>query len=126
MDTKWLKNSFIYLLIGVALIALVLTDFGANGSRQPSSMSLSEVIEAAKAGQIKKIAVQGDTLIVDRNDTNVEARVQTDPNANIYQIFESTGVPQSQISKIATTYPSPPSLGTILALLIQLPPSVFP
>src|SRR6266446_2986461 len=79
MDTKWLKNSFIYLLIVVALIALFLSFFGTSGSRQPSSMTLSEVMQLARQGEIKKITVQGDTLTVQRTDTTAEAKVQTDP-----------------------------------------------
>jgi cell division protease FtsH len=125
MDTKWLKNSFIYLLIVVALIALFLSFFSSNGKAQPTSMSLSEVIIAAKLGEIKKITVQGDTLLVQRNDTSVESKVQTDPNANLYQIFQSNSVTESQMAKIDVVYAKPAEFGNILGLLIQFLPFVF-
>jgi cell division protease FtsH len=125
MDTKWLKNSFIYLLIIVALIALFLSFFPQNGGKQTSQLSLSEVIQLAKQGQVKTITVEGDTLLVDRNDTNVQAQVQTDPNTNLYQIFQSTGVPQDQISKINVVYQKPAQFGNLLGLLVQFLPFVF-
>src|SRR5437016_2618229 len=110
-DTKWLKNSFIYLLIIVALIALFLSFFPPGAGKQTSQLSLSEVINLAKQGNVKQITVQGDTLIVQRTDTNVEARVQTDPNTNLYQIFNATGVPQSQVAKIDVVYQKPAEFG---------------
>src|SRR3989442_1363773 len=118
MDTKWLKNSFIYLLIIVALIALFLSFFPSGGGKQPQTMSLSEVIQLAKQGNIKKITVQGDTLLVDRTDTNVEAKVQTDPNTNLYQIFQSTGVTPTEIAKIDVVYQKPAEFGNWLGLLV--------
>jgi cell division protease FtsH len=125
MDTKWLKNSFIYLLIIVALIALFLSVFGASGNRQPTSMSLSEVVQGAKQGDIKAISIQGDTLTVQSTTTSVEAKVQTDPNANIFQIFEANGVTPSEIAKIDISYAKPAEFGNILGLLIQFLPFVF-
>jgi cell division protease FtsH len=124
-DTKWLKNSFIYLLIIVALIALFLSFFPTGGNKQTSQMSLSEVIQLAKQGDIKRITVQGDTLIVQRTDTNVEAHVQTDPNTNLYQIFNATGVPQSQVAKIDVVYQKPAEFGNWLGLMVQFLPFVF-
>jgi cell division protease FtsH len=125
MDTKWLKNSFIYLLIIVALIALFLSVFGASGNRQPTSMSLSEVVQGAKQGDIKAISIQGDILTVQSTTTSVEAKVQTDPNANIFQIFEANGVTPSEIAKIDISYAKPAEFGNILGLLIQFLPFVF-
>ncbi|HLG50025.1 MAG: ATP-dependent zinc metalloprotease FtsH [Chloroflexi bacterium] len=125
MDAKWLKNSFIYLLILVAAIALVLSFFSAGGSRQPTQMSLGDVIQLAKQGQIKRIIVQGDTLIVQRTDSQAEARAQTDPNTNIYQILHDAGVPQNQIDKIDVAYQKPAELGNWLGLMVQALPFLF-
>jgi cell division protease FtsH len=122
MDTKWLKNSFIYLLIIVALIALFLSFFPQNGGKQTSQLSLSEVMQLAKQGQVKTITVEGDTLIVDRNDTNVQARAQTDPNTNLYLIFQANGVPEQQVSKIDVVYQKPAQFGSLLGLMVQFLP----
>src|SRR5579884_3288545 len=125
MDTKWLKHSFIYLLILVAAIALFLSFFQTGGGKQPTTMSLAEVIQQAKRGEIRQITVQGDTLTVQRIDSNVEARAQTDPNTNIYQILHDNQVPQDQIDKIDVVYQKPAEFGNWLGLLVQFLPFVF-
>ncbi len=125
MDTKWLKHSFIYLLILVAAIALFLSFFQTGGGKQPTTMSLAEVIQQAKRGEIRQITVQGDTLIIQRNDTNVEARAQTDPNTNIYQILHDNQVPQNLIDNINIVYQKPPEFGNWLGLMVQFLPFLF-
>src|SRR6185312_16816138 len=97
MDTKWLRNSFVYLLIIVALIALFLSFFPSGGGRMPQKESLGDVMQEARQGQIKQIVVQGNTWTVEHND-GVEAHVEADPNTNVYQVMEAAGVPQSAIA----------------------------
>ena len=67
-------------------------------------MTFSEVITLAQQGTIKRIVVQGDTLVVTRTDTNVDAKVQTDANANLIQTLQAAGVTSSQLSKIDISY----------------------
>ena len=125
LDGKWLKNSFIYLLILVAAIALFLSFFPTGGGKQPTTMSLGEVVQLAKKGEIRRIVVQGDTLTVERTDSQVEARAQTDPNANIYQILRDAGVPQNQIEQINVVYQKPAEFGNWLGLMVQFLPFLF-
>jgi cell division protease FtsH len=125
VDTKWLRNSFIYLLILVAAIALFLSIFPSTGGKEPTDMPISEVVRLAKAGQIKKITVEGDTLIVERNDSTQRARARKDPNSDIYQILSTTGVPQEQVGKIDVDYRKPPEFGNWIGLTVQFLPFVF-
>src|SRR6185437_685431 len=125
MDTKWLKNSFIYLLILVAAIALFLSFFPTGGSKQPTTMSLGDVVQLAQQGEIKRIVVQGDTWTVERNDSTVEARAQADPNANIYQVLHDAGVPQNQIDKVNVVYQKPAEFGNLLGIMVQFLPFLF-
>jgi len=124
MDTKWLRNSFVYLLIIVALIALFLSFFPSGGGRQPQQESLGDVMQQARQGQIKQIIVQGNSWTVERSD-GVEAQVQADPNTNVYQVMEAAGVPQSQIAKVDVVYQKPAELGNWLSLMLQFLPFVF-
>jgi len=124
MDTKWLRNSFVYLLIIVALIALFLSFFPSGAGRQPQQESLGDVMQEARQGQIKQIVVQGNTWTVQHND-GVEAHVEADPNTNVYQVMEAAGVPQSQIAKIDVVYQKPAELGNWLGLMLQFLPFVF-
>lgn len=63
-DNRWLKNSFVYLIILVAALALFFQYFGQN-SNQNNEKGIAEVISDAKAGRIESIEAQaGDEQII--------------------------------------------------------------
>src|SRR5215207_5316004 len=66
MDTKWLRNSFVYLIILVAIIALFFTVFQPGGmDRDSTQISMNELAAAVKRGEVKRIDVAEDKLTVD-------------------------------------------------------------
>ena len=62
MSSRWLRNGFIYLLILVAVVAIVYSFFGRSDSTE--TKDFSTVVTQARAGQITKIVVSGDSLTV--------------------------------------------------------------
>ena len=62
MNPRWMRNSFIYLLIVVAVIAVFFTLFSGVGG--PQEISFSEVVAMAKRGEVDTIEVSGDNLTV--------------------------------------------------------------
>jgi len=64
MDTKWLRNSFVYLIILVAIIALVFGVFQPGGSGRDQTLSLSEVVQRLKRGEVKTLEVSDDKVTV--------------------------------------------------------------
>ena len=63
MDTKWLRNSFVYLIILVAIIALFFTVFQPGGmDRDNTQISMNELAAAVKRGEVKRIDVAEDKL----------------------------------------------------------------
>ena len=64
-SNKWLRNSFVYLLIIVGVIILFYTLIpGGFGTKEEKP--LSDVISMAKSGQISEIVVDGPKLLVTR------------------------------------------------------------
>ena len=63
MNSRWMRNSFIYLLIIVAVVAIFFTLFSEplGGSRE---IPISEVITMAARGDIDTIEVNGNNLTV--------------------------------------------------------------
>ena len=57
-----MRNSFIYLLIGVAVIAIFFTMFGSVGESR--EIRLDEVMQMARDGDLESISVSGDKLTV--------------------------------------------------------------
>ena len=62
MDSKWLRNSFVYLILLVAVVALFFTAFPQSGSGGTQQISISEVAAGVKDGSIKQIQVSDDSL----------------------------------------------------------------
>ena len=60
MGGRWLRNSFLWLLLMVAVVALFSSLFPASQAKK--DVSLTELLERARAGEIKAIEQQGETL----------------------------------------------------------------
>jgi cell division protease FtsH len=125
MDTKWLRNSFIYLLILVAAVALFLSIFPSSGGSETSEMKISEVVRLAKQNQIRSITVEGDTLTVERVASQERSRVRMPPNTDIYTLLNNADVSPQAIEQMVIEYRRPPEFGNWLGVMIQFLPFVF-
>ena len=95
MYSRWLRNSFIYLLILVAVIAIAFAVFSGGDDRE--SINLGTVIEDAKRGLIEKIEVDGRsvevTYLPGPNQTEPEVfKSRVGENSNLEQILRDEGV----------------------------------
>ena len=71
MSSRWLRNSFIYLLILVAVIAIVVSFFRNGDSTK--NMTFSDVIANGREGKLKSIEVSGQSLTVElKNEGKAE------------------------------------------------------
>ena len=64
-NSRWMRNSFVYLLIIVAVVAIFFTIIG-NGLGGTEDRPLTSIIAMAKQGEIDEILVQKQSLIVFR------------------------------------------------------------
>ena len=56
-DNRWLKNSFVYLIILVAALALLFNYFN-NTTNQTTEKGIYEILNDAKAGKVEQIKAQ--------------------------------------------------------------------
>ncbi|MDD9994901.1 MAG: ATP-dependent metallopeptidase FtsH/Yme1/Tma family protein, partial [Dehalococcoidia bacterium] len=85
-----MRNSFIYLLIVVAIIAIFFTLFSdpLGGSRE---VPISEVIRMAGSGELESIEVNGDRLnVVSTNGENLTSRKEE--GSSIVELLESANI----------------------------------
>ena len=68
MYSRWLRQSFIYLLIAVAVVAIAFTFF--NGGDDHPKVSIGEVVADAKAGKVQQIEIDNRNLTVTYVDKN--------------------------------------------------------
>ncbi len=123
MDSKWLKNGFVYLVITVAILAIIFTLF-ANEPRENTTVSLTEfmatVQDAALNEQYPSVIVTDNHLVAEIEDRRITAR-KTD-QMDILEALRDDGVPYDKI-KVTVREPSQfsnllPILGTFLPILI--------
>jgi cell division protease FtsH len=77
-DNRWLKNSFVYLIILVAALALFFQYFGQSNS-QSNEMGIAQVIAEARAGRVTEIQAQAgdEQIIVTTRDGEFRSRLES-------------------------------------------------
>ncbi|MBM3947365.1 MAG: AAA family ATPase, partial [SAR202 cluster bacterium] len=122
MDPKWLRNSFIYLLILVAVVAIFFVVFKPEGNAR-QDISLSEVIERAKTERFTKLEVRGDALTGYQGTEKVFTS-RKEAGASIYEVLQRGGVDTSKPGfEIEVKEPS--QFGNIFGILINFLPLIF-
>ena len=107
MYGRWLRNSFIYLLILVAIVAIVFTVFQGGGSGRVKQDVTTFVQEVSK-GNVSDIKV---------DDTNVTYKLNDDPDHGyktelekgdtLRQVLVDTGIKPEDFPKYEIKDPSP-------------------
>ena len=121
MYGRWLRNSFIYLLIVVAIVAVVFTllPSGSGKVDQP----LQQFIEDAKAGRVQNVEVDGSTLVYKLKSDDATFRSKMEKGDTARQVLQDAGIPTEEFPPISIKEPS--QWGNILGVLIQFLPVVF-
>ena len=117
MGSRWMRNSFVYLLILVAVIAIVVAFFRPS-SGGSSEDNFSQVIADAKAGAIAKIEVDNNDLKVTKQDGSTYTSRKED-GASIATILDDNEV---DVSKLPIEVKEPSSLGNFLGLALNFLP----
>ncbi len=92
-DNRWLKNSFVYLIILVAALALFFQYFGQTSS-QNTEKGIAQVIADAQAGRIKEIKAQaGDEQIIVQYNDGTEYRSRLESTDSVMQLLADYNVP---------------------------------
>ncbi len=122
MKTRWMRSSFIYLLILVAVVAIFYTFFsGSMGSG--NEIPITEVVSLAVSGDVDLIEVDKDWLTVSLTNGNVYTSRKED-GASIVESLARAGV-DPVASNIRVVVKGSGGLGSLLGLLINFLPLIF-
>ena len=89
MSNRWMRNSFVYLLIIVAVLAIFFNLF--RGSGGATEVPISEVIAMAKAGRVNVITVDGNSLeIATREGTKLSSRKEE--GSSVLEMLRDEGI----------------------------------
>jgi cell division protease FtsH len=122
-SNKWVSNSFVYLIIFVAIVAIFFTLFSSGGNTQ--KIDLSAVLQMADNSQISKIVVDGDRLIITPKNNPTELLIAAkEPATSVYELFQAAGI--NPVDKdIQVEIQRSSSLGTLFGVLLQFLPLIF-
>jgi len=119
MNSQWLRNSFVYLLIIVAVVAIFFTFFQAPSGSQ--EIPISQVIQMAKDRQITTIEVNQDSLrIVDAGGRSYSSLKEG--TASIFEMLENAG---ADVTGVEIRVKGSSGLGNIFGILINFLPLIF-
>ena len=119
MSNRWARNAIIYLFIGVAVIAIFFIFF--SGGDSSKSIALSVVIQKAQKGEIQKIEVKGeDLIIIDNGGQTFKSRKEE--GTGIYEIFDTAG---ASTEGIEVEVKGSGGFGNIFGVLFNFFPLIF-
>ena len=98
MDTRWLRNSFVYLVIMVAVLAIFFTL--VNPSPREDKIPITELMTIVQRdagnGRIDTIVVDGNTLIADTSDG--EKTAIKPERSDIMEMLQARGIKDEQVN----------------------------
>ena len=113
-----------FLIYGIILIAIVLS-IGAifrpeAGSRE---VSLSAVIEQAKAGNVQSIQVEEDILLIKLNGSNEIVRSRKESASSVEEILRDNAIPVGTATNaVEVIVKGPSGFGSFFGLIINFLP----
>ncbi len=98
MTGRWLRNSFIYLLILVGVIAIVFTVFGTGGGSSKEEVDPSQFVADVKADKAEEVERDGDTVTwkVISADDEKTYKFKLEKGDTVRGVLEDAGIPIEQ------------------------------
>ena len=121
MNNRLKRNSFIYLLIGIAVIAIFFTLFSDPGSSQ--EIPIDEVISLAKRGQVESIEIYGEklTLVTTRGEIFTSRK---EDGASIIEMLQNAGI-DPVTNSISIEDQGTGRMGSIFGIILNFLPLIF-
>ena len=119
-NSRWMRNSFIYLLIIVAVVAIFFTMVGNFGGTE--EMDFSEVLTLAKDGQIQKIEVNGEKLTVFRGGEKFNSRIGK--GTDILEVLSREAI-ETGAGGVSVKFKGGGGLGSFIRILFNFLPLIF-
>ncbi|HJM74805.1 MAG TPA: ATP-dependent zinc metalloprotease FtsH [Dehalococcoidia bacterium] len=123
MPSRFMRNSFIYLLILAAVILVVVMFFRpASGSRE---VSITDVIAQAQAGNVEQIVVEGDRLTVSLGSEQEPVRSRKEGSGTVEELLRENNVPTTGDGAVEIIVRGPSSFGSVFGLLFNFLPLII-
>ena len=123
MRSRGMRNSFVYLLILVAVVLVVVMLFRPSGGG--TERDISFVISQAQAGNVQRIEVEGDNLTVTLKDSSTPITSRKESSSSIEQILRENSIPIGGDAGIEIQVSGPSQFGNVFGLLLNFLPLII-
>ncbi len=124
MGSRWMRNTFIYLLIVVAVVAIVWSLLAPRSS-SPETKTLGEVIALARDGKVDSIEVNGDSLKVFLKGDSQEYKSRKESNYSIDETLKNAGIAVGGENGVDIQIKEPSKWGNWVPILFNILPIVI-
>ncbi len=110
MNSGWLKNSFVWLVILIAVVALVLNAFpqAAERSQETDEININKLTELIAAKQVTKMVIREDTVDIDLvgGGKAIMRKDRNDSQKDLEELLVGRGVARADLPPIEVARPS--------------------
>ena len=122
MGSRWLRNGFIYLLILVAVVAIVYSFFGRSSGVE--TLTLTQVFDDARSGTIDELVVKGNTVTAKLAGED-QYKVQKEEGSSMVELLEAKGIDVGGDSGIIFSVENSGGWGSWVGLFINFLPLIL-
>ena len=122
-SNRWLRNSFVYLMIIVGVIVIIYTLVlpPSGGEEKP----VSDVLAEARNGQLSRIEVNGDRLTVHPKGDGEPYRSKLEPRSSITSLLLESEVDLTDPTAVKVLSKGSSGLSSFFGLLLNFLPLIF-
>jgi len=121
MGSGWFRTGFVYLLILVAVAALIFSV--SPQSKKSEGIYITQLAEEIKAGKVERITVTGDdSLKIEYKNKKETAVSHKESGVGVIEILQGLGVTGEQLAAVNIEYEPPSNWGSWLTILGSILP----
>ena len=123
---KWLRNSFVWLLLALAIVLIIVFFFHSSSDTQPVNVStiLNDIKIDINKGHKDTLSVSSDTITLTKADGSKEAANIND-TFDITRVLKDNGIDYTNGGQLNLEYEPPSAFGAWLNILGGLLPFLF-
>jgi cell division protease FtsH len=124
---KWLRTSFIWLLLALALVLIIFVFFRPSSDTTPVNVSniLNDIKSDMTKGQKDTLLVSTNTLTLTRGQNSTKEVANINDTFDITKVLKDNGIDYTNSQLLVLQYEPPSSLGTWLNILGGLIPFIL-
>ncbi|MGZ3624839.1 MAG: ATP-dependent zinc metalloprotease FtsH [Ktedonobacteraceae bacterium] len=124
---KWLRTSFIWLILALALVLLIIVFFRPSSDTNPADVStiLNHIKTDMAKGQKDTLSVGATTITLTRSQSSIKDVANINDTFDVTQVLKDNGIDYTNGQLLVLQYEPPSALGSWLNILGGLIPFIL-